>query len=118
MRGRTEIVRLFLAAGANPNTQNDQGYTPLHHTTRAEIVHCLLNGTPPADPNLQNMSGDTPLHIASCYEHTENASLLLAAGANPTAPNERGETPADLAKSDEMAALFAGLTRVKGAGAC
>ncbi|CAN0219350.1 unnamed protein product, partial [Pylaiella littoralis] len=38
----------------------------------------------------------TPLHIAAFEAHTAVVSMLLGAGANPWAVNDRGQTPSDV----------------------
>ena len=49
------------------------------------------------------------------FDNVQIAERLLAAGANPTIRDSDGCTPAERADSPEMVALFAGLSRVKGA---
>jgi ankyrin repeat protein len=42
--------------------------------------------------------GHTPLHSAAFNGNAEIVGLLLAAGADPAAPNDDGKTPLDLAR--------------------
>jgi hypothetical protein len=65
--GRTEAVRFLLARRANPNLQEGEG-------------------------------GFTPLHFcAHSADHSEAATLLLDAGADPLLAKKDGETPTDYA---------------------
>lgn len=58
------ILRL-LAAGADINSQDKNGATPLHRAVRtrcAAAVKCLLDAS--SDPTLKNKAGSTPFHLA------------------------------------------------------
>lgn len=64
------IIKLLIASGANPNTQDGAGHTALHvynTTNPPEIVQYLLQHK--ADPFLKTTSGDNPL----CYAIAGNA---------------------------------------------
>lgn len=108
--GHTDIVKLLLAAGADPNksTNNDYvrdlggdygyypcyGNTPLHYAAKygyTDVVKLLLAAG--ANHSTSNNYGDTPLHEAASKGHTDTVKLLLAAGANPNTPNGNGSTP-------------------------
>lgn len=63
--GSPEKVRRLLEAGANPNSQQQQGYTPLMGASsagRKEIVHLLLESG--ADTRLASDEGQTALDLA------------------------------------------------------
>jgi ankyrin repeat protein len=51
-----------------------------------------------ATVNLDNLTGFTPLHHAAENGSLEAAEALLDAGADPTWPNNLGETPAQVAR--------------------
>jgi hypothetical protein len=55
----TRIMRLLLAAGADPNAQCDMGLTPLHWASTPAVARILLaNG---ADPRIRDTKGRTAL---------------------------------------------------------
>ena len=89
---RTEIVRLLLARGADPNKRNIIGVTALMLASmddRTEIVRLLLASG--ADPHIQNKYGDTALMLASRKGHTEIVRLLKRAiAARQMAPGVVG----------------------------
>lgn len=106
---RVEIVRVLLAAGADPNAaKNMRKSSPLHYAAdgfvtgpvwdaerQVATIRCLLqNG---ADIHLQDMNGATPLHRAVRTRCAAAVKYLLAAGADPVMKNKPGSTPFHLA---------------------
>ncbi|MFZ0807737.1 MAG: ankyrin repeat domain-containing protein [Candidatus Sulfotelmatobacter sp.] len=78
MVNSTEVARVLLEYGANPNWQDEEGNTPLHRVIQsrmvvdpAKFVQLLLDSG--ADPGLRNHAGRTPL---------EEAEALLQTGKN------------------------------------
>ena len=62
---QVEMIACLIDAGANINSQDKNGATPLHRAVRtrcAEAVQCLLNAG--CDPKLRNASGSSPFHLA------------------------------------------------------
>lgn len=89
------IVQTLLKAGADPNLRSSSGFwTPLIHAAdlgESEMVRVLLAAR--ADIQATNSDGLTAIHYA---ENGEIATLLINAGADPTA-RLGGETPAESA---------------------
>ena len=86
------VVRLLLAAGADPNAQTEAGgTTPLHDANDPETVEALLAAG--ADLHARSVAGDTPLHSGLNKDVVE---VLLDAGADLNARNNDGDTPLHL----------------------
>lgn len=83
--GRTEIVKLLIAKGADVDATNRWGQTPLHYASlfyHKEIVEKLLEEG--ADVNAEDENGYNPLGLASVprgVSRNEVAQVLLAHGA-------------------------------------
>ena len=106
----TECMQLLLAAGADPNAQDDARSTPLHKATSqllpynvksmsrlfiivptsAKLAQTLLQAG--ADPNIQNKYGETPLYNAAWDSKEECVRMLLLAGARTDILNGYGNT--------------------------
>jgi len=70
----THVARTLLEAGADPNAQQQGGYTPLHEavlTDNLELTRLLLNHG--ANPHVSNDEGDSALQVA----HAEKKSALI-----------------------------------------
>jgi ankyrin repeat protein len=92
--GNIEQVRALLAAGANPNLQNEAGNTPLRWAAghgHQEIVKMLLDNG--ANVNQQNGLGWTPLRVAVYKGHQAVVKMLLDNGANVNQQANSGWTP-------------------------
>lgn len=106
---RVEIVRLLLAAGANPGAaQNHRHSQPLHYAAdghpdnpgwderrQVEAMKLLLEAG--ADLHARDKNGATPLHRAVRTRSAAAVKFLLAAGADATLRNLPGSTPFHLA---------------------
>ena len=106
---RVEIVKLLLAAGADPNAAgNHRHSSPLHYAAdgyingpawdakkQVKTIRCLLDAG--ADINIQDKNGATPLHRAVRTRCAAAVKCLLEAGCNPTLKNNPGSTPFHLA---------------------
>jgi ankyrin repeat protein len=78
------MIRALLDAGANINSANRSGFTPLHHAGEAgseEAATLLItNG---ANLTLRNKYGQTPEQAATAFHHPEVAKILLQAATRP-----------------------------------
>ena len=102
---RARIVGLLLRKGADPNTPDVHGVTPLHLAVRARgpdveaVVSALTDAG--ADLGLQDDIGRTALHWASSRSAAPVVHVLLDAGASVAVADDTGETPWDLAQAND-----------------
>jgi hypothetical protein len=77
-RNEARIARLLIAHGADPNTRDWNGSTPLRHASargNIEIVRLLIEHG--ANVEVKDDSGKTPLDVASGEQREEIIRLLL-----------------------------------------
>jgi ankyrin repeat protein len=110
--GRREALEILLRAGANPNVQQQNGWTPLIFAAKAGqpkireaeyagIVQALLAHGVKVD--VQQEDGWTALMEAAHEGRAEIVRILLEAGANPDLKNADGETARTLAAKADRA---------------
>lgn len=107
--GMLQALRLLLRKGADANAADASGWTPLMLAVRGgrlPAVQALLDGG--ADAAAQNAAGATAAHLAAVNGRPEVCRCLAQrAPAALLVKNAEGKTPADVAKSPEVAALLA-----------
>jgi hypothetical protein len=92
--GFTAVAMALLEKGAEVNTMNSGGSTPLHYAAEnghVELAITLIQKG--ADVDAKNMHGSTPLHTACADGRTEVAMVLLEEGANVNADTSSGRRP-------------------------
>ncbi len=78
---KPEVLKLLIAVGADVNTVDEYGWTPLHYATWAKHTECtkILLASPGIDVNKVNKQGETALYLATFWGVTESVELLLKA---------------------------------------
>ena len=98
-KGNTEILKLLLEGGADPNVaRDDDGMAPLHFVIAAKrqkymaaVAELLVDYG--ANPNKADETGRTPLFHAVVYGGKEMVQVLLDREADPLKPDNDGTTP-------------------------
>ena len=99
--GKTELVKLLIAAGADVNKADEDGETPLFRAAwnaHTECVKLLLAAG--ANVNKANKWGGTPLYWAAYKGRTECVKLLIDAGADVNKASNEGRTPLSIAEKN------------------
>lgn len=93
-RAEVDTVRLFLAAGMNPDIRNENGDTVLMNAIGANantVAEVLLKSG--ADPNARTSNGSTALHLVTLTGNVPACQLLVKYSADVNAKSNIGETP-------------------------
>lgn len=103
-----DVVNVLLEAGANPRLEahNYLHVQPIHSAAAGRNVHIvekLLEAG--ADVNAAQQHEFTALHAAAQEGLEDMARMLVRHGADRSALDDKGRTPADLAASNGHAAL-------------
>lgn len=97
-RGHSVMVNHLLQWNADPDTETKHGETALQEAafrSRDIIMQLLLDHR--ASVHQTAPGGDTALHYAAIEGDLDCVQALVKAGASGYLPNNRGETPIDLA---------------------
>ena len=92
--GEVNVVRLFLAAGMNPDAKSENGDTVLMNAIGANadaVAEALLKGG--ADPNVRTSNGSSALHLAALMGNAQSGQLLVSYKADVNLKSNIGETP-------------------------
>lgn len=102
-----QAVLREILGNASVDKADSEGKTPLRLLVqvRASPDMLKLAIAAGADPSSRDKFADTPLHAALSQKDYETAAILLAAHADPFAPNYQGITPTALALADTAGAL-------------
>ncbi|XP_021773189.1 ankyrin-1-like [Chenopodium quinoa] len=92
-----EAVEVLLEHHANPNSETDEGITPLLSSVAAGSLECLEQLIQAGAKANISAGGTTPLHIASDLGSIDLINCLLKAGADPNATDEDGQKPVQVA---------------------
>lgn len=94
--GLVEIADQLIGAGADIDSSDILGRTPLHLAVRfpGMVGFLVAEG---ASLNVRDHLSNTPLHSAIWVQSAETVEILVAAGADVDVKNTAGHTPLDLA---------------------
>ncbi|KAL7297263.1 hypothetical protein TKK_0009663 [Trichogramma kaykai] len=100
-------VRLLLDAGANPNTKDNAGWTPLQEAASYGYYEvCELLITKGTNLDMHGFESRTALHDAILNKEADVAALLVQAGANKDVFDNVGKKPIDYCSSPEILKIF------------
>ena len=105
------MIQVLLAAGAELEVRDEDGFTPLHQAAMNKnpaVSKALLAAG--ADLKVRDKWGNTPLHRAAARnENSAVVQVLLAAGAELEVRDEDGFTPLNRAAMNENSAVIQAL---------
>ncbi|KAJ5368842.1 uncharacterized protein N7496_008602 [Penicillium cataractarum] len=106
-QGADEVLKLFIAAGADLTLANNEIGTPLHcaiqRKSRSTIEILLAAGV---DIKARNRRGQTPLHLAMDIGRSDLVSLLFEHGADPFIEDDQGSSPFSMSLAWENPSIF------------
>jgi len=93
---RAGVTRLLLDHQADVHRRDRDGWTALHYAVSAGRAAVLLLLEAGADPNAATADGATPLHEAVRKMNEGSVVTLCSFGADRSAVDHQGRTPAEL----------------------
>ena len=107
--GEIDRTNAMLQAGADPDTRDMNGWTPLMHAAdrgHASLIRTLLDAR--ADPDLRAADGTTALFTAVTRAHEKIAEILVNAGADISIKGPNSKSPLEVAqlRGIEKTAVF------------
>ncbi|KAG7202944.1 hypothetical protein KM043_010083 [Ampulex compressa] len=107
LKNREEYVKCLLAAGADPNTKDNAGWTPLQEVVNLGYTNiCKLLLEAGALPNVPGVENKTALHDAVYHCRLEEVKLLLQYNANQNVYDQSGKRPIDYCTTKEIRDLL------------
>ena len=106
--GSEAIVHILVAAGANPDTQDNHDRTPVHYVVESRdlrILYFLLIAG--ADPWTSDNDQICPIHLAAEQGSDLLIRELLKVGVNPDCLDSQGRTPLHHCCSSKVATTIA-----------
>ncbi|GAB7326461.1 hypothetical protein MBLNU13_g10466t1 [Cladosporium sp. NU13] len=105
---RSEVMKLLLRHGANPEVRKQHHSTSLHAVTAgwqddSDVIRTMLMYG--ANPNTSDKDGNTALHLAAAHGHGEVVRSLLKWSADPQALNKNSLTPSLFAMQHGMSGI-------------
>jgi len=107
LKGNIKLTELLINNGADLNSTNKYGRTPLYIASfegYEKIVKLLISKG--IDINIIDDDGWTPLHEASKRGHTEIIKLLIKNGIDINIKDKNGQTAEDVAYNQEVRELI------------
>lgn len=95
--GNIDVIESLLQqSGSDPNRQDDQKRTPMHHASESRIIGLLIRFG--ASPNIRDVHGNTPLHHAIQSNRPDLVNAILSSNNVETnLTNNDGLTPLKIA---------------------
>lgn len=94
-KGQNDLARWLINNGANFNTMDMFGLTPLHYTDSEELIELILAKGVSVDL-VAHSTGYAPLHYAAHHGQLAKARVLLRHMAHPNSRGLEGATPLHL----------------------
>ncbi|XP_031826336.1 BRCA1-associated RING domain protein 1 isoform X2 [Nomia melanderi] len=95
LKNKIEQVRMLLAVGANPNTKDNNNWTPIEVVCKGYTALCKLLLECGASPNIPGAENKTALHEAVRYKKLDEVKLLLQYSAKKDVYDIHGKKPID-----------------------